>query len=138
MFPILNSIFYKVDSFLDNITIFYGKSLDYIHVINIIYVILFTIFGLTIIDYNYLRLLNKFLQILVCFLLMWKYHPFRDHEFKKYDSKLIFSSAVFLFINLSIFEYINKKVGSVINYDIDESKRVYDLIEKIDITDLHI
>ncbi len=138
MFPMLNSIFYKIEGFLDNITIFYGKSLDYIHVINIIYVILFTLFGLTIIDYNYLRLLNKFLQILVCFLLMWKYHPFRDHELKKYDSKLIFSSAVFLFINLSIFEYINKKVGSVINYNIDESKQVYDLIEKIDITDLHI
>jgi hypothetical protein len=44
----------------------------------------------------------------VCIILLVKFHPFREHRLKDSDSVLIFSSALFLFFNLSIIEIITR------------------------------
>ena len=74
--------------------------------------------GIHVLKHQMLHDFNTGIQIMVCGLLLFKFHPFKEHVLKQSDSALIFSSAVFLFFNLSIIEIINKytsKAGININ-----------------------
>lgn len=69
-----------------------------------------TLFGIVYVDPTQINKLNVFVQLFVGLFLFYRFHPFRSHELRKYDSQLIFGSAVFLLANLGITQYILQKV----------------------------
>ena len=84
---------------------FYFLSIVFIH---IIYVAVFL--GIFVNVPFYIRYLNFIIQVLLCAVLMIRFHPFREHELKKYDSRIIFSCAIFLMTNLLFVEGINQYI----------------------------
>jgi hypothetical protein len=94
---------------------YYGKMILSSHIFNIVYIILFSIFGISLIKNQIIRSLNTSIQMFICILLLIKYHPFREHKLAQSDSNLIFSSAVFLFVNLGIIETLTRASKNVTN-----------------------
>jgi hypothetical protein len=115
---LLENIFRYIENLVSRGDEYYSKIIKFSHIINILYVMIITIFGIQLFKSEILQTLNYGIQVLICVLLLFKFHPFREHEFKRSDSTLIFSSAVFLFFNLSIMQIINKYTG-VIGLDLD-------------------
>lgn len=109
----IGNIFRIIENLVNKGDNYYGQIIKMSHVINFLYIILFTIFGIHILKIQILNSFNTIIQILVCSLLLFKFHPFREHELKQSDSTLIFSSAVFLFFNLSIIELLNRYTSKV-------------------------
>ena len=93
---------------------YYGSILKFSHFINFLYVAIFSYSGIHILKDAVISGFNTFIQIIVCCLLLFKFHPFKKHELKQSDSALIFACAVFLFFNLSIIKMLDKyteKIG---------------------------
>lgn len=83
----------------------------YPYIIILVHVLYFSIFiGIMTINSVYIKSLNVFVQLLVCIFLLIRFHPFREHELKKYDSRIIFSCAIFLITNLLFVEGINQYI----------------------------
>ena len=104
----IGNIFRTIENIINKGDNYYSKIVHFSHFINFIYIVVISLFGIQILKDNMLHGLNKGIQILICMLLLFKFHPFREHVLKQSDSTLIFSSAVFLFFNLSILEYLNR------------------------------
>lgn len=102
---------------------YYSKIIKFSHIINFIYIIIFSVFGIHILQNQILHNFNSIIQVLVCGLLMFKFHPFREHTLKQSDSTLIFSSAMFLLFNLSIIEVLNRYTSKV-GIDIVKNKEL--------------
>jgi len=116
---LLENIFRYMENLIAMGDGYYSKIIKFSHIINIIYIMIITFFGIQIFKGEILHNLNYGIQILICILLLFKFHPFREHELKQSDSTLIFSSAVFLFFNLSIMQIIKKYTDDIgINLDI--------------------
>jgi len=109
----IGNIFRIVENLINKGDNYYGKIIKFTHFINFIYILVFTLFGIHILKNKMLNNFNTIIQMLICGLLLFKFHPFREHELKKSDSTLIFSSAVFLFFNLSIIELLNRYTSKV-------------------------
>lgn len=92
---------------------YYDKIIKSSHIVNIVYVIAITFFGIQIFQDEWLYNINTGIRIAVCILLLLKFHPFREHEFKQSDSTLIFSSAIFLLFNLSIIEIVKSYTDNI-------------------------
>ena len=105
----------KIESGLDQISPYYNKLVWLFHGLNFIYIILFSIFGIIIIEQGYIKQYNRMIQIFVCVFLLVKFHPFREHNLKKGDSSIIFGSAFFLLFNLGIIQYMNTTMADVEN-----------------------
>jgi hypothetical protein len=84
---------------------------------------IFSVFGIHILQNQILHNFNNTIQFLVCGLLIFKFHPFREHTLKQSDSTLIFSSAMFLLFNLSIIEVLNRYTSKV-GIDIVKNKEL--------------
>lgn len=85
----------------------------------------FALFGIIMIDPIHVNKLNIFAQLFVCGFLIIRFHPFRSHELRKYDSQIIFGSALFLLANLGITQYFlyNVKTTTVkLNKFLDEQQ----------------
>lgn len=50
--------------------------------------------------------LNYFIQAFISMFLIIKFHPFRKHEIKEFDSTIIFGSALFILANIGVTEFI--------------------------------
>jgi len=88
---------------LDGVLQYFGRYYVYtLTILQIIYVLIF--FGLVYINPMYLTTFNVLIQSFVCIFLLIRFHPYREHELRKYDSKIIFSSALFLLVNLGFVE----------------------------------
>ena len=88
-----------VDDALD----FSGNYYKYILItLHLTYALL--LFGIVAINPSYLRELNIFIQSFVCLFLIVKFNPFRKHVLKENDARIIFSSAIFLLINMGVIE----------------------------------
>ena len=88
---------------LDGILQYFGRY--YVHILTILQITyVLTFVGLVYINPMYLNTFNILIQSFVCIFLLIRFHPYREHELRKYDSKIIFSSALFLFINLGFVE----------------------------------
>ena len=88
---------------LDGALQYFGRYYVYIlSILQIAYVLAFI--GLVYINPTYLNTFNILVQSLVCIFLVIRFHPYREHHLKQYDSKIIFSSALFLLINLGFIE----------------------------------
>lgn len=62
--------------------------------------------GVTLIAPQQLKLLSIMVHILICFFLIYKFNPFKQTvAIDSRDSTLIFSTAVFLLLNLGITEF---------------------------------
>lgn len=102
---------------------YYDKIIKFSHIINFIYIMIFSAFGIHILKNQILHDFNSTIQLLVCGLLIFKFHPFREHALKQSDSTLIFSSAMFLLFNLSIIEVLNRYTNKV-GVDIVKNKEL--------------
>ena len=102
---------------------YYDKIIKFSHIINFIYIMIFSAFGIHILKNQMLHNFNSTIQLLVCGLLIFKFHPFREHTLKQSDSTLIFSSAMFLLFNLSIIEVLNRYTSKV-GIDIVKNKEL--------------
>jgi hypothetical protein len=106
-----------IDNFLYQIKIPIYKTTMYI--LHITYVL--ALFGFIFIDPNYVNKLNIAAQLFVCLFLILRFHPFRSHELHKYDSQIIFGSALFLLANLGITQYFMYNLQS-------KTSKVHDII----------
>lgn len=79
-----------------------------IYFIHIFYIFLF--FGFVFINPEYIKYLSIFIQVLICIILIIRFNPYRKHNFVETDSRIIFSSAIFLLTNLGITEYIRSQI----------------------------
>lgn len=73
-----------------------------------------TLFGIIYIDPVQINKLHIIVQLFVCIFLILRFHPFRTHELRKYDSQIIFGSAVFLLANLGITQFVLYRVKSYV------------------------
>lgn len=99
---------------LDNITHNIGKYYG------ILPIILLTAYGLIFIGVIYINpehlyMFKTMMQVLVCIFLIYRFHPYRTHVLQKYDAKIIFSSAMFLLVNISAVAVANKVIRPVDN-----------------------
>jgi hypothetical protein len=58
--------------------------------------------------------LNILIQLFVCIFLMIKFHPFRKHELKEFDSTIIFGSAMFLLTNIGFTQLLTNYFGKTV------------------------
>ena len=77
----------------------------YIYIIIFTYILYLIVFiGLIQLNHTYLRLFSSFIQLCIALFLIIKFNPFSKHQFVKKDSRIIFSSGIFLLINLGTTE----------------------------------
>lgn len=99
----------KIQTIIDNFLHYTGGYYFYfIVIINLLYILLF--FGLLNINYVYLNYLSVFVQFFTCSFLLFRFHPFRKHEFKRSDSIIISHCAIFLLTNLLLVEGIQQYI----------------------------
>lgn len=91
-----------IDDALDKVKIPVFKTGMYI--LQLSYVL--ALLGIVYIDPTQINKLNIIVQLFVCTFLIIRFHPFRSHELRKYDSQIIFGSALFLLANLGITQYV--------------------------------
>jgi len=65
-----------------------------------------TYFGLLYINPEYINRLTFGVNVFVCFFLLYKFNPLREHTLNKFDGKIIFSSSLFMLTNLGLTEII--------------------------------
>lgn len=94
------------DDTLDKIKIPIFKTGVYL--LNISYVL--ALLGIMYVDPIQINKLNVAVQLFVCLFLIFRFHPFRSHELRKYDSQLIFGSALFLLANLGITQFVMSNI----------------------------
>ena len=120
---VLGIFFRYIENLISQGDGYYSKIIKFSHIINFIYIMIFSAFGIHILKNQILHNFNSIIQFLVCGLLIFKFHPFREHTLKQSDSTLIFSSAMFLLFNLSIIEVLNRYTSKV-GIDIVKNKEL--------------
>jgi hypothetical protein len=105
---IIENIMRSIENLVSRGDKYYDSALLFTHLLNIIYIFVFSIFGISLVRIQMIRGLNTLIQTSICILLLIKYHPFRQHVFTQTDSKLIFSCAVFLFFNLGLVDPLDR------------------------------
>jgi len=104
------NLFYTFDKILDKI-----KKPVYLTAIGFIYISYFLIFfGLFYINKKYIDIFSNFLLTFVCLFLILRFHPFRKHELREFDSTIIFGSAVLLLTNAGLTNIIANDISNVI------------------------
>ena len=76
-----------------------------IFIIDVIYIAVFL--GIFVNIPYYIKELNFIVQVFLCFMLMYRFNPFRTNaQIQKYDVIFIFGAATFLFTNVILVEII--------------------------------
>jgi hypothetical protein len=97
-----NGVKSKAESFEDKIGM---SSYWLLGLINIIY--FGTLVGIVFINASYINTFNIIVHSILCFFLMYKFNPMNKNIIvKDYDKVIIFSSALFLLVNLGIVEVV--------------------------------
>ena len=90
-----------VDNIIDNYAIrIYLVIFFLLHLIHAL-----VIFNITVLSHEILDKLNTLVQMFICFVLFYKFNPWRNVKVNENDKHVIFGSAVFLFSNLTITQY---------------------------------
>lgn len=103
-----------IDKIFNYFSINFNNIINIFHIVNFSYLYLF--FGLDTVIFNesFIREINTILQLLVCLFLIYRFNPFKnDLIISNNDKRIIFSSAVFLFINLGVVEYLHQKMDEI-------------------------
>lgn len=122
---VLGKFFHTIENIVSRGDKYYDKILLSSHLFNALYIVLFSVFGISLVQNQVMRSFNTFIQMFICILLLIKFHPFRTHTLEQGDSDLIFNGAVFLFFNLGIIETLNR-----IKRNIDN--RIVSTLDKVD------
>lgn len=104
-------------SLFDNIINTIGK---YYRVLPILLTIAYGLIfiGVIYINPEYLYNFKTIMQLIVCIFLIYRFHPYRKHVLQEYDARIIFSSAMFLLVNIGAVAIANKiitPINDVIN-----------------------
>jgi hypothetical protein len=100
-----DSVMKSIDSVLD------GFGEYYITTILVLHVVYITVFlGFLNINKTYINILNVGIQLFIGLFLIWRFHPLRTHEYKKYDARIIFGSGIFLLTNLGFFSVFQNMI----------------------------
>jgi hypothetical protein len=96
---------HNITHFLDNIIDYYAIRVFlilffFLHLIHAL-----VIFNITILSHEILDNLNTIAQMFICFILFYKFNPWRSVKVNENDKHVIFGAAVFLFSNLAITQY---------------------------------
>ena len=105
---IIENIMRSIENLVSRGDKYYDSALLFTHLLNIIYLVVFSLFGISLVRIQMIRGLNTLIQTSICILLLIKYHPYRQHVFSQSDSNLIFSCAVFLFFNLGLVDPLDR------------------------------
>ena len=73
---------------------------------------------------EYLMIFKTFIHSFVCFFLIARFHPFRQHSISQMDSQIVFSAAIILLLNIGI---INIIYGYMEKYKIE--KKIQTIVE---------
>ena len=107
------------NKFIDELFEFFGKY--YINTILILHVLYISVFfGILSINPIYINAFNTSVQLFIGVFLIWRFHPFRSHELKQYDSKIIFGSGIFLLTNLGFFSIFTRGKPTVPQFSFAE------------------
>lgn len=71
--------------------------------------------GVFYIDPEYIETLSRVIRLFVCTILIIKFHPFREHKLKEFDSQIIFASAVLILTDMGVTRYILTTISSKSN-----------------------
>jgi hypothetical protein len=108
---LVTSIFKQLDNTLDN----------YVSPIFIFLVVLLhglyalTFFNIIENKKAFIDKVNIAIQLFICAVLIIRFNPIRGADFKEYDRKIIFASAMFLLANLGISQNIEAYFESIAN-----------------------
>lgn len=99
-------------SLFDNIINTIGK---YYRVLPILLTIAYGLIfiGVIYINPEYLYNFKTIMQLIVCIFLIYRFHPYRKHVLQEYDARIIFSSAMFLLVNISAVAIANKIITPI-------------------------
>lgn len=122
---LIGNFFRSIENIVSRGDKYYDKIILSSHVLNAIYIVLFSVLGISVVQNQTIRSFNASIQMFICILLLIKFHPFREHILAHNDSNLIFNGAVFLFFNLGIIEMLNR-----IKQDVDN--RITAVLDKVD------
>jgi hypothetical protein len=75
---------------------------------------LITYIGVFYIDITYIHILNVLTQTFICVFLLIRFFPYRQHQLNKYDTSIIFGSALLLASNLIATEYSKTAMGRMV------------------------
>jgi hypothetical protein len=81
-------------------------------ILHLAYILVF--FGIIQYTPMFVNNLNILIQVFVCIFLMIKFHPFRKHELKEFDSTIIFGSAMFLLTNIGFTQFLTNYFGKTV------------------------
>lgn len=88
------------------------KKPIYLLIIGAIYLSYFlVVFGIYAVNPIYIEHLSVFIQVFICLFLIIRFHPFRSHELRDFDDKLIFGSGLLLISNLGVTSYFQKYIN---------------------------
>lgn len=73
-----------------------------------------TFMGIYYVNVKYLHTLDVLTQTFICLFLLIRFFPFRHHQLNKYDTSIIFGSALLLASNLFVTEYSKTIIGKSI------------------------
>ena len=95
------------------------KKPMFIGIMATIYILYFLLYiGITFINPNYVQMLSKFIRLFICVFLIIRFHPFKQkHVLRDFDEELIFTSAIFIFTDLGITQYITSFVKRKVTWD---------------------
>lgn len=97
-------LFNEIDSIYDYFGHYFVKTILIFHLIYIA-----VIFGIVSLDMSYLNTFNIFIHSLVCLFLIIRFNPLKEkNHLREHDSDIIFSSSLFLLLNMGIIEGIKK------------------------------
>lgn len=118
----MSTAFQILDNIIDNYAIrIYLIVFFFLHLIHAL-----VIFNITVLSREVLEHLNTLVQMFICFVLFYKFNPWRNVKVNENDRHVIFGSAVFLFSNLTITQYyinyFNKTYYSAVDEKITLSK----------------
>ena len=74
--------------------------------------------GVFYVNPKYVETLSYAIRLFVCVVLVFKFHPFREHKLKHFDSQIIFASAVLILTDMGITQYVVSTISSNANIKI--------------------
>jgi len=74
-----------------------------------------TYIGIFYVDITYIHILNVLTQTFICVFLFIRFFPYRQHQLNKYDTPMIFGSALLLASNLIATEYSKTVIGRMVS-----------------------
>ena len=104
MVKLIELVSNRIDVFYDYFGHYYLYILFWFHIIYFS-----VIFGIVVLDIALLNKFNVFIHTMVCVILILRFNPLREkNRLRENDSHIIFSSSLFLLLNMGVVEIIRK------------------------------